>query len=96
MRYVTITTWELMSGADFDLALESVRAKRLPALRELGAERVQIVRTSDRTVAAISEWPDQETRDAASRAIQAVRDKVRKEDLTRMTGERSGAVVASV
>ena len=69
---------------------------RLPALRELGAERVQIVRTSDRTVAAISEWPDQETRDAASRAIQAVRDKVRKEDLTRMTGEMSGAVVASV
>ena len=63
MRYVTITTWEVMGGVDFDLTMERVRAKRLPALKELGAERVQVIRTSDRTIAAISEWPDKTTRD---------------------------------
>ena len=96
MRYVSITTWELLSGTDFDLTLRKVTDKRLPALKELGAERVQVIQTSERTFAAISEWPDEATRDAAARAIEAVRDKVRKDDLTRMTGEMVGAVVASV
>jgi hypothetical protein len=96
MRYVTITTWELMSGVDFDLTVETVRTKRLPALKELGAERVQLIRTSDRTVAAISEWPDEPTRDAAAKAIEAVRAKVRAEDQTKMTGEMMGGVVAEV
>ncbi len=94
MRYVTITTWELMSGTDFDLTLEKVRVRRLPALKELGAERVQVIRTSERTFAAISEWPDRASRDAASAAIEAVRDKVKSEDMTRMTGEMLGEVVA--
>ena len=94
MRYVTITTWELMSGTDFDLTLGKVRERRLPALKELGAERVQVIRTSERTFAAISEWPDRESRDAASAAIEAVRDKVKSEDMTRMTGEMLGEVVA--
>lgn len=94
MRYVTITAWELLSGTDFDLTLRAVREKRVPALRELGAERVQVIRTSDRTFAAITEWPDEPTRAAAARAIESVRDKVRREDLTRMTGEMLGAVVA--
>lgn len=94
MRYVTVTTWELLRGADFDLTLKRVQDRRLPALIELGAERVQVIRTSDRTFAAISEWPDEATRDAAARAIEAVRAKVRSEDMTRMTGEMLGAVVA--
>ncbi|MCZ7676966.1 MAG: hypothetical protein M5U35_15365 [Roseovarius sp.] len=96
MRYVTITTWETTSGADYDLALRSVREKRLPALREMGASRVTVVRTSDRTSAVITEWPDEMTRDAAEAAIAAVRDKVRREDMIRMTGEMKGAVVAEV
>lgn len=41
MRYVTITTWELTDGADFDLTMEKVEARRLPALKELGAERAE-------------------------------------------------------
>ena len=94
MRYVTITTWELMSGTNFDLTLEKVRGRRLPALKELGAERVQVIRTSERTFAAISEWPDRASRDAAKAAIEAVRDKVKSEDMTRMTGEMLGEVVA--
>lgn len=96
MKYVTITTWELLSGVDFDLTIQKVREKRLPALRELGATRVQVIRTSDRTIAAVSEWPDKDTRDTAARAIEAVRDKVRAEDQTRMTGELVGEVVAEV
>lgn len=96
MRYVTITTWETTSGADYDLALRSVREKRLPALREMGASRVTVVRTSDRTSAVITEWPDEMTRDAAEAAIAAVREKVRREDMIRMTGEMKGAVVAEV
>lgn len=96
MRYVTITTWETTSGADYDLALRSVREKRLPALKEMGASRVTVVRTSDRTSAVITEWPDEMTRDAAEAAIAAVRDKVRREDMIRMTGEMKGAVVAEV
>lgn len=94
MRYVTITTWELMSGTDFDLTIEKVRGRRMPALMALGAERVQVIRTSDRTIAAISEWPDETTRDAAAVAIEAVRDKIKSEDMTRMTGEMMGEVVA--
>lgn len=96
MRYVTITTWELMSGTDFDLTMEKVRDRRLPALKALGAERVQVIRTSERTIAAISEWPDGRTRDAAAVAIQAVRDKVKSEDSTRMTGEMMGEVVEAI
>ena len=85
-----------MSGVDFAVTLEKVRTKRLPALKELGADRVQVIRTSERTIAAISEWPDERTRDTAVKAIEAVRAKVRAEDQTRMTGEMMGAVVAEV
>jgi len=94
MRYVTITTWETTSGADYDLSLRGIREKRLPALRALGASRVTVVRTSERTSAAITEWPDKATRDAAEAAIAAVREKVRSEDMNRMTGEMMGEVVA--
>ena len=96
MRYITITTWEVTEGADFDLALERVRDHRLPALKELGATRVTVIRTSPRTTAAISEWPDEATRDAAAAMIEKVREKVRTEDHSRMTGEMKGAIVAEV
>lgn len=96
MRYVTITTWELTDGADFDLTMERVEARRLPALKELGAERVQLIRTSERTVAAISEWPDKASRDTASAMVEKVRGQVRAEDHTKMTGEMKGEVVAEV
>lgn len=94
MRYVTITTWEVLDGADFDLTMERVRKKRLPALKQLGAERIQVLRTSDRTIAAISEWPDRTTRDAAAEFVERVRKEVRTEDHSRMTGEMKGEVVA--
>ncbi len=96
MRYVTITTWEVMGQIDFDHVMERVRTKRLPALKELGAERVQVIRTSDRTIAAISEWPDKVTRDAAKEFIERVRKEVRTEDHSRMTGEMLGEVVGEV
>jgi hypothetical protein len=96
MRYVTITTWEVLDGADFDLTMERVRTKRLPALKQLGAERVQVLRTSDRTIAAISEWPDRTTRDTAAEFVERVRKEVRTEDHSRMTGEMKGEVVAEV
>ena len=96
MKCTMITTWELLSGVDFDLTMERVRAYRLPALKELGAERVVVVRTSDRTFAAISEWPDRHTRDAAAAAIGEVSAKVRSEDQVRMTGEMAGEVVAAL
>lgn len=95
MAFVTITTWELRSGVDFDLTMQRMREKRLPALKELGAQRVTLIRTSDRTVAAITEWPDKPTRDAAATAIEKVRSKVKAEDQTAMTGEMMGMVVAS-
>ena len=94
MEYTTITTWELLDAVDFDLTMQRIRDKRLPALRELGASRVSVVRTSERTLAAISEWPDKPTRDAAALAINSVRKKVKTEDHTRMTGEFAGEVVA--
>jgi hypothetical protein len=96
MPYVTITTWEIADGSDYDVALRNIREKRLPALKQLGATRVSVVRTSDRTSAAITEWPDLVTRDAAEHAIQEVRKKVHAEDLSRMTGEMKGEVVAEV
>ena len=96
MRYVTITTWEVMGGVDFDLVMERVRAKRLPALKDLGADRVQVIRTSERTMAAISEWPDKTTRDTAAEFIERVRKDVRTEDHSRMTGEMLGEVVGEV
>ncbi|MGC3938453.1 hypothetical protein ACOTTU_11685 [Roseobacter sp. EG26] len=96
MRYVTITTWEIADGTDYDVSLRAISEKRLPALRALGASRVTVVRTSDRTSAAITEWPDSATRDAAERAIEEVRDKVHSEDFARMTGEMRGSVVAEV
>ncbi len=96
MRYVTITTWEILGGVDFDLTMESVRSKRLPALKQLGAERVQVIRTSERTIAAISEWKDKASRDTAVEFIDRVRREVRTEDHCRMTGEMFGEVVAEI
>lgn len=96
MRYVTITTWEIADGGSYDITMERIRERRLPALKELGATRVTIIRTSDRTSAAITEWPDEVTRDAAEAAIADVRRKVHTDDLARMTGEMKGVVVAEV
>ncbi|NNE88198.1 MAG: hypothetical protein HKN27_08990 [Silicimonas sp.] len=96
MRYVTITTWEVMGGVDFEMTMERVRTKRLPALKQLGAERVQVIRTSARTMAAISEWPDKTTRDTAAEFIEHVRREVRTEDHSRMTGEMLGPVMAEI
>ena len=96
MHYVTITTWEISDGTDYDIALRGIRDRRLPALKVLGATKVTVVRTSDRTSAAITEWPDEATRDAAEAAIAEVRDKVQSEDFTRLTGEMRGAVVAEL
>lgn len=95
MSYATITTWELHDGADWGLFLRNVNEHRLPALSKLGAERVTVIRTSDRTVAAISEWPDEKTRDDAMGMIEAVRQKVQT-DGSRMTGEMMGEVIATV
>ena len=94
MPYVTITTWEIADGTDYNASIRNIRDKRLPALKELGATRVTVVRTSDRTSAAITEWPDQATRDTAEKAIEEVRHKVHHEDFSRMTGEMKGVVVA--
>ena len=96
MPYVTITTWEVGDGVDYDMTMRNIRDKRLPALKELGATGVKVLRTSDRTTAAITEWPDQVTRDTAEAAIEAVRAKVHAEDLVRLTGEMRGEIVAEV
>lgn len=94
MHYVTITTWEIADGTDYDVSLRAIKEKRLPALKAMGALRVTVVRTSNRTSAAITEWPDQATRDTAEKAIEEVRHKVHHEDFSRMTGEMKGVVVA--
>ena len=96
MRYVTITTWEIAKGADYNVALQAIEEKRLPALKAFGASRVTVIRTSDRTSAAITEWPDMATRDAAELKIDEVRRSVQAEDQTRMTGEMKGEIVADV
>jgi len=93
MSFAVITTWELQDGADWGLFLRNVNEHRLPALKALGATRVTVIRTSARTVAALSEWPDKITRDDAIHAIEAVRKKVHL-DGSRMTGEMLGEVVA--
>ncbi len=94
MRYITITTWEIAEGADFDVSLRAIEEKRLPALKGFGASRVTILRTGERTSAAITEWPDKATRDAAELKIDEVRRSVHTDDQTRMTGEMKGEIVA--
>ncbi|MFG6560471.1 hypothetical protein [Sulfitobacter sp. 1A15299] len=96
MRYITISTWELTDGADYDLALRAIEEKRLPALKGFGASRITVVRTSERTSAVITEWPDRATRDAAELKIDEVRRSVKREDQSRMTGEMKGEIVADV
>jgi hypothetical protein len=96
MRYITITTWEIADGTDYNVSLRAIEEKRLPALKSLGASRVTVIRTSERTSAAITEWPDKTTRDAAELMIDEVRRSVHKEDMARMTGEMKGEVVAEV
>ncbi len=96
MRYVTITTWEVPDGTAQEVSLRNLREKRLPALKDLGAARVTVIRTSPRTMAAISEWPDKQTRDDAITMIDKVRAKLHSEDGSRMTGEMLGEVIAEV
>lgn len=96
MSYLTITTWELADGADWETNLRNVRERRLPALREMGAVKVTLLRTSPRTTAVVTEWPDQATRDAAMHLVEEVRRKVQSLDGFRLTGELKGAVAAEV
>ena len=96
MRYITITTWEIADGANYNLSLRAIEEKRLPALKSLGASRITVVRTSERTSAAITEWPDKATRDAAELKIDEVRKSVHRHDQTRMTGEMKREIVADV
>lgn len=96
MPYLTITTWEIGDTADYDTVIRNISEKRLPALKALGASRVTVIRTTDRTSAAITEWPDEITRNTAEKAIEAVREKVHSEDMIRMTGEMKGEVVAEI
>lgn len=96
MRYITITTWEIADGTDYSVSLRSIEEKRLPALKELGASRITVIRTSERTSAAITEWPDKATRDAAEHKIEEVRRSVHSLDMNRMTGEMKGEIVADV
>lgn len=96
MRYITITTWEIADGTDYNASLRSIEEKRLPALRDLGASRVTVIRTSERTSAAITEWPDKATRDLAEHKIDEVRRNVHSQDMNRMTGEMKGEIVADV
>lgn len=96
MRYVTITTWEIDDRTNFSHFIKAVEEHRLPALKGLGASRVTVVRTSDRTCAAITEWPDRQSRDAAEMKIDEVRRSIHREDHTRMTGEMKGEIVADV
>lgn len=96
MRYVTITTWEIDDKTNLVTFIDAVEKKRIPALKGFGASRVTVVRTSERTCAAITEWPDQQTRDSAELKIAEVRRTVHREDHTRMTGEMKGEIVADV
>jgi len=96
MRYITITTWEIEDGADYNLSLRAIEEKRLPALKSFGASRVTVIRTSERTSAAITEWPDKATRDFAELKIDEVRRSIHRDDQTRMTGEMKGEIVADV
>lgn len=96
MRYITITTWEIADGLDYGLTLRAIEEKRLPALKGFGASRVTVIRTSDRTSAVITEWPDKLTRDAAELKIDEVRRSAHREDQTRMTGEMKGEIVADI
>lgn len=96
MRYITITTWEIADGVDYNFALRSIEEKRLPALKSFGATRITVIRTSDRTSAVITEWPDKVTRDAAELKIDEVRRSVDRVDQTRMTGEMKGEIVADL
>ncbi|WP_394418203.1 hypothetical protein [Sulfitobacter sp. 1A13421] len=82
--------------ADYDVALRAIEEKRLPALKGFGASRITVVRTSERTSAAITEWPDRATRDAAELKIDEVRRSVKREDQSRMTGEMKGEIVTDV
>ncbi len=96
MRYITITTWEIEDGVNYNFALRAIEEKRLPALKEFGASRVTVVRTSERTSAVITEWPDKFTRDAAELKIDEVRRSAHREDQTRMAGEMKGEIVADI
>ena len=60
------------------------------------ANSVTIIRTSDRTSAAITEWPTEAIRDDAELKINEVRNKVHKDDHLRMTGEMRGEIVADL
>lgn len=93
MSYAAITTWELHDGADWHVFMDNMNQHRIPALHDLGATKVTVIKTSDRTFAALSEWPDQQTRDTAMRAISLLREKIRT-DGSRMTGEFTGEVMA--
>ncbi|SEL29019.1 hypothetical protein SAMN05421666_3387 [Roseovarius nanhaiticus] len=96
MRYITITTGEIADGTDYKVSLRAMEEKRIPALKGFGASRVTVVRTSDRTSAAITEWPDKATRDAAELKIEQVRRSLHREDMTRITGEMRGEIVADL
>ena len=93
MAYISITHW---TGTEMnDDMIAAARGTFVPMIMEVGADRVEMVRTGDLTMSVITHYPSAEVAQAAQAKIAAIRAKATEELPMSMDSVQGGEVFAN-
>ena len=92
MTFSTLSHWDTQEWTD---ELEAIATdKYLPMLMSVGAERVQMLRTGERSFAVVTDYKDEATAEAAQEKIADIREQAKQEIPMKMLSTTMGAVFA--
>ena len=92
MTHSTVSHWDVQEWTDEMEAL--ARDKYVPMLMSVGAQRVQMVRTGERSFAVITEYADQASADGAQQKINAIREQAKQDIPMKLLSSTTGVVFA--
>ncbi len=92
MSYSTISLWDVTDWTDAHEAL--ARDKFVPMIMSVGADRVQMVRTGDRSFCVITEYADAQKAEKAQQRIAEIRGQAAEELPMTMASASAGSVFA--
>jgi hypothetical protein len=92
MSYSTISLWDVTDWTDAHEAL--AREKFVPMIMSVGADRVQMVRTGDKSFCVITEYVDAQTAEKAQKRIAEIRGHAAEELPMTMASASAGSVFA--
>lgn len=92
MSYSTISLWDVTDWTDAHETL--ARDKFVPMIMSVGADRVQMVRTGDKSFCVITEYVDAQTAEKAQKRIAEIRGQAAEELPMTMASASAGSVFA--